>query len=308
MAMTTGRPRADGQRPRSAPSRPAAPAAHAQAPAHTTGPGTTAGTAHTADPVGQQLRRWRERRRVSQLDLSLQADISARHLSFVETGRSRPSSDVILRLSEQLDVPLRERNALLLAGGYAPAYPERALDAPSLSVVTEAMRQVLGGHMPSPALAVDRRWELIDANAALAMLLDGAAAHLLEPPVNVLRLSLHPDGIAPRIANLGEWRGHLLTRLRRQAARTGDPFLTGLYEELRGYPGGTGPPAREPETEAVVVPLRIRHGDAELSFFSTTTVFGSPLDVTVAELAIESFYPADAATAKAVRAVSGPSG
>jgi transcriptional regulator with XRE-family HTH domain len=188
--------------------------------------------------VGAHLRHWRERRRVSQLDLSLQAGISARHLSFVETGRSRPSSRLILRLPEHLDVPLRQRNALLLAGGFAPAYPEHALDAPPLSAVTAAMRQVLHGHLPNPALAVDRHWELIDANDAMAPLLRGAAAHLLEPPVNALRLSLHPDGMAPRIANLAEWQYHVLTRLRGQAERAGDPFLSGLHDELRGYPGG----------------------------------------------------------------------
>ena len=164
--------------------------------------------------VGQQLRSWRERRRVSQLDLSLQAGISARHLSFVETGRSRPSSGLILRLAEELDVPLRDRNALLLAGGFAPAYPEHGLGAPSLGAVTEAMRQVITAHMPNPALAVDGHWELIDANGALAALIEGAAADLLEPPVNVLRLSLHPEGIAPRIVNLGQWRQHVLTSRR----------------------------------------------------------------------------------------------
>ena len=250
--------------------------------------------------VGQQLRHWRERRRVSQLDLSLQAGVSARHLSFVETGRSRPSSRLILRLSEHLEVPLRHRNALLLAGGFAPAYPEHALGTPPLSAVTEAMRQVLHGHLPNPALAVDRRWELVDANDAVAALLRGAAPHLLEPPVNVLRLSLHPEGIAPRIANLGQWRDHVLTRLRHQAERSGDPFLAGLHGELRGYPGGEEPPPGQRGAERVIVPLRIRLDGAELSFLSTTTVFGAPLDVTVAELAIESFYPADALTSAAM--------
>lgn len=256
--------------------------------------------------IGPQLRSWRERRRVSQLDLSLQAGISARHLSFVETGRSRPSSGLIMRLSEELDVPLRDRNALLLAGGFAPVYPEHNLDAPSLSAVTEAMRQVITAHMPNPALAVDGHWELIEANDALAALTGGSAAHLLEPPVNVLRLSLHPDGVAPRIANLGQWREHVLGRVRRQADRTGDPVLAELFEELRGYPGGggvaAGPHAPETGAEEVVVPMRIRFGDEELSFLSTTTVFGSPLDITVAELAIESFYPADERTAGAMRA------
>jgi transcriptional regulator with XRE-family HTH domain len=261
--------------------------------------------------VGERLRGWRERRRVSQLDLSLQAGISARHLSFVETGRSKPSSGLILRLSEELDVPLRERNALLLAGGFAPAYPERGLDAPPLSAVTEAMRQVITAHMPNPALAVDGHWELIDANDALFKLVEGSAPELMEPPVNVLRVSLHPDGMAPNILNLPQWRRHVLFRLRRQADRSGDPFLNELYEELLGYPGGEpgrggGAPMDEPEIESaadVVLPMRVRLAGQDLSFLSTTTVFGSPLDVTVAELAIESFYPADAVTADAVRAL-----
>lgn len=249
--------------------------------------------------VGEQLRSWRERRRVSQLDLSLQAGISARHLSFVETGRSKPSSGLILRLTEELDVPLRERNALLLAGGFAPAYPEHGLDAPPLSAITEAMRQVITAHLPNPALAVDGHWELIDANDAVFRLTDGTAPELMEPPVNVLRVSLHPDGMAPRILNLAQWRQHVLFRLRRQADRSGDPFLHELHEELAGYPGGE---AGEPGGAAdVVLPMRIRVGDAELSFLSTTTVFGSPLDITVAELAIESFYPADGATAAFMR-------
>ena len=258
--------------------------------------------------VGQQLRSWRERRRVSQLDLSLQAGISARHLSFVETGRSSPSSGLILRLAEELDVPLRDRNALLLAGGFAPAYPEHGLGAPSLGAVTEAMRQVINAHMPNPALAVDGHWELIDANGALAALIEGATPDLLEPPVNVLRLSLHPEGIAPRIVNLGQWRQHVLSRVRRQADRTGDPFLGELHAELRGYPGdGTGPVGRDSEPAGagdVVVPMRIRVAGDELSFLSTTTIFGSALDITVAELAIESFYPLDGQTAAAMRALA----
>jgi transcriptional regulator with XRE-family HTH domain len=256
--------------------------------------------------VGEQLRTWRERRRVSQLDLSLQAGISARHLSFVETGRSKPSSGLILRLSEELDVPLRERNALLLAGGFAPTYPEHGLDAPPLSAVTEAMRQVITAHLPNPALAVDGHWELIDANDALFRMVAGTAPELMEPPVNVLRVSLHPDGMAPSIVNLAQWRRHVLFRLRRQADRSGDPFLHELYEELCGYPGGDGldEPERDSSAADVVLPMRVRLGGQELSFLSTTTVFGSPLDVTVAELAIESFYPADATTAAAMRALA----
>jgi transcriptional regulator with XRE-family HTH domain len=279
--------------------------------------------------VGERLRTWRERRRVSQLDLSLQAGISARHLSFVETGRSKPSSGLILRLSEELDVPLRERNALLLAGGFAPAYPEHGLDAPPLSAVTEAMRQVITAHMPNPALAVDGHWELIDANDAVFRMVEGSAPELMEPPINVLRISLHPDGMAPSIVNLAQWRRHVLFRLRRQADRSGDPFLHELYEELSGYPGdgGTGRPDGASGTSGVggasevgeastfgvtsdvggaadvVLPMRLRMDGRELSFLSTTTVFGSPLDVTVAELAIESFYPADAATAALMRSL-----
>jgi len=264
---------------------------------------STTTTRRSPRPVGELLREWRERRRLSQLDLSIQADISTRHLSFVETGRSRPTSEMILRLSEQLDVPLRERNTLLLAGGFAPAFPAHDLDAPALDAVRTALRQVLTGHEPYPAVVVNRSWELVDANSAIALFTADAAAELLSPPVNVLRLSLHPDGMAPRIANLGEWRAHLLARLRREAEVTADPVLDALHRELRGYPGGdsttvTGRPD-------VVVPLRFRHDYGELRFFSITAVVGSPADVTVAELAIESFYPADRETGDELRRLSG---
>jgi transcriptional regulator with XRE-family HTH domain len=261
---------------------------------------------HTEPPVqvGKLLRSWRERRRLSQLDLSLQAEVSTRHLSYVETGRSRPTSSMILHLSDRLEIPLRERNALLLAGGYAPAFAESALDAPPMSAVNDAINSVLEGHLPSPAVVVDRHWELVAGNAAIGLLTAGAAAHLLEPPVNVLRLSLHPDGMAPRIVNLAQWREHLLHRLSHQAQTTGDPVLDELHTELSGYPGGASNPREQSAAAAIVVPLRYRAGGAELSFFSTTTVFGTPLDVTVAELAIEAFYPADAATAQALRLAS----
>jgi transcriptional regulator with XRE-family HTH domain len=252
-------------------------------------------------PVGELLREWRERRRLSQLDLSIQADISTRHLSFVETGRSRPTPDMILRLTEQLGVPLRERNTLLLAGGYAPAYPQHGLGEPELESVRAALRQVLAGHEPYPALVVNRWWELLDSNAALAVLVDGCAPELLEPPVNVLRLSLHPDGMAPRIANLAQWRSHLLTQLRHRAAALGDQRLSALHDELLGYPGGAAEEAA-PAT-GVVLPLRYRHGQRELSFFSISAVVGTAMDVTVEELAIEAFYPADAATAAALRSL-----
>jgi len=261
---------------------------------------TTARSIHP--PVGELVRQWRERRRLSQLELALQAEISTRHLSFVETGRSTPSRDMVLRLAEPLDLPLRERNTLLIAAGYAPIYPETALDAPPLAIVRAAVRQVLTGHEPYPAVAVDRHWNLVDANASVALLTDGVARELLAPPINVLRASLHPDGLAPRIVNLGEWRAHLLGRLRRQVALTADPDLTQLYAELQAYPCDQP----EPEIEApgpgdIVVPLRLRHGGRVLAFFSTVTTFGTPLDITVAELAIEAFFPADPVTASVLR-------
>nr|WP_234995631.1 helix-turn-helix transcriptional regulator [Streptoalloteichus hindustanus] len=253
-------------------------------------------------PVGELLREWRQRRRLSQLELSIQADISTRHLSFLETGRSRPTSDMILRITEQLDVPLRERNRMLLAGGHAPVYPERGLEAPELGAVRAALRQVLAGHEPYPAVVVDKAWNLLDANSSIALFTEGAAPELLAPPVNALRLSLHPEGMAPRIANLGEWRAHLLGRLRRQISVTGDAGLTALLEELRGYPCDQPEPEIElPGPGDVVVPLHYRYGDQELVFLSLTAVFGTPLDVTVSELAIESFYPADQATGAVLR-------
>lgn len=247
--------------------------------------------------AGELLRQWRQRRRLSQLDLAIAADVSSRHVSFVETGRSRPTSEMILRLAEHLDVPLRDRNALLLAGGYAPAYPERGLAEPELQAVRNALKRVLRGHEPYPAVVVNRWWELVDANAGIALFTEHVKPGLLEPPANVLRLSLHPDGMAPRIANLPEWRAHLLTRLHHQAETAGDARLAELHEELSAYPGGQGPP---PAPADVVVPLRYRAAGRELTFLSITAVVGTPRDVTVSELAIESFYPADAPTAAAL--------
>jgi transcriptional regulator with XRE-family HTH domain len=209
-------------------------------------------------PVGELLRQWRERRRLSQLDLALEADVSTRHLSFVETGRSRPSRGMLLRLAEQLELPLRERNQLLLAGGFAPVYGQASLDAPEMAGVRAALRQVLAGHEPYPAVVVDRAWNLVDANASVAMFVGQASPELLVPPANVLRLSLHPGGMASRIANLGEWRAHLLGRLRRQVALTGDPELAELHRELRAYPCDQPEPEIEiPGAGDVVVPLRI---------------------------------------------------
>jgi transcriptional regulator with XRE-family HTH domain len=247
--------------------------------------------------AGDLLRQWRQRRRLSQLDLALAADVSSRHLSFVETGRSRPTSDMILRLAEHLDVPLRDRNALLLAGGYAPAYPERGLAAPELQAVRTALQKVLKGHEPYPAVVVNRWWELVEANAGIALFTRHVKPELLRPPVNVLRLSLHPDGMAPRIANLPEWRAHLLDRLRRQAETAGDARLAELHDELAAYPGGQ---SQSPAATDVVVPLRYRDNSRDLNFLSITAVVGTPIEVTVSELAIEGFYPADAPTAAAL--------
>lgn len=256
----------------------------------------------TVRTVGDLLRQWRERRRLSQLELSLDAEVSTRHLSFVETGRAQPSRDMVLRLAEQLDVPLRERNHLLLAAGYAPVYGESGLDAPEMAAVRNAVRQLLAAVEPFPALVVDRRWNLVDANASVALFTEGVSPELLAPPINVLRASLHPDGFAARIVNLGEWRAHLLGRLRRQVGLTADPELAALYRELRAYPCDQPEPDVElPAPGAVMVPLRVRHGDCELAFFSTIATFGTPLDATLQELAIESFFPADAGTAAFLR-------
>lgn len=242
---------------------------------------------------------------MSQLDLAMEAEVSPRHLSFVETGRSKPSRELVLHLADHLDVPLRERNALLLAAGYAPVYPATSLDAEEMAPVRDALDRLLRGHEPFPAVVVDRRWDLVTANGpALAILSDGVAPELLDPPVNTLRVSLHPGGLAPRIVNLPEYGAHLLHRLHRQAIAAGDPDLHALHAELRGYPGVTeepAPSASDP-TALLFVPLVLRTRDgAELTFFSTLTTFGTALDVTMAELAIEAFYPADATTAAHLR-------
>lgn len=255
-------------------------------------------------PVGDFLREWRQRRRLSQLDLALDAEVSTRHLSFMETGRALPSRDMALRLAERLDMPLRERNALLIAAGYAPMFPEHRLDDPVLEPARKAMELVLAGHEPYPALAVDRHWNLVAANRALPPLLSGVDAALLKPPVNVLRLSLHPQGVAPRIANYHEWRAHLLARLRHQIGVSGDPVLAELLQELGAYaaPPGAGPaPTANHAHAEVVVPFRLHTDAGVLSFISATTVFGTPIDVTLSELALESFFPADAATAQALQ-------
>ncbi len=245
--------------------------------------------------VGEHLRQWRQRRHLSQLDLALDAEISARHLSFVETGRAAPSRDMVLKLAERLDVPLRERNVLLVAAGYAPAFQQRPLDDPALKAAREAMHLVLKAHEPNPALAVDRHWNLVAANRMIAPLLAGIPERLLAPPLNVLRVALHPEGLAARTVNLAEWCGHLLERLHRQCEATADADLLTLYQELKSYPipARSGPVA----TDSVAIPLRLRVGADVLSFFSTTMVFGTPVDITLSELALETFFPADELTA-----------
>lgn len=257
--------------------------------------------------AGALIREWRERRRLSQLDLACEAGVSTRHLSFLETGRARPSRDMLLHLAETLKAPLRARNALLLAAGFAPAYAERRLDDPALAGVRRSIELVLTGHEPFPALVVDKGWRMLAANRAVAPLLAGAAPHLLEPPVNVLRLSLHPEGLGPRIANFTEWRGHILERLKSQIEATADAELQALMEELSAYPVPAGGEASTMggELGGVAVPLQIRsEALGLLSFFSTTTVFGTPLDITLSELALETFLPADARTAEALRSLT----
>jgi transcriptional regulator with XRE-family HTH domain len=259
--------------------------------------------------VGELLRGWRQRRRLSQLDLSVEAEVSARHLSFVETGRSKPSRELVLHLAEHLDVPLRERNSLLLAAGYAPAYHERSLEDADMDPVRAALDLILTGHEPYPAVIVDRRWDLVAANsAALSLFTEGVAPALLEPPINVYRLGLHPDGLAPRVRNLAEYSTHLLTRLQREVALAGDPGLAALLEEVRGYPGLTHPsPAATVEPASMLfLPMCFVGPDGvELSFFSTLATFGTALDITVAELSIEAFFPADTATQAALQTRAG---
>lgn len=248
------------------------------------------------------LRGWREQRRISQLELALRAESSARHISFIETGRSRPSEEMILRLSEHLDVPVRERNALLLAAGYAPHYAQTPLDDPSMSSLREGMERLLQAYDPYPALMVDATYTVLAANRGMEMLLEGVAGHLLAPPVNAMRLTLHPEGLAPRIRNLPQWRGHLLEQMERQIALLRSDTLRVLYDEVAAHPVPAG---REEPGDAgagpvfpFALPLRIEHAGTVLSFISTIATFNTPMDVTVSELAIETFLPADPETAK----------
>ncbi len=248
-------------------------------------------------PVGTQLKEWRARRRMSQLDLALDADISTRHLSFIETGRSRPSPDMLHRLADRLEVPHRARNALLLAAGFAPDFRERPLDDAEMAGVRSVVDHILKGHEPYPAIAVDRHWNMVAANGAIGILIEQIPPHLLEPPVNVIRIALHPDGLAPQIANLTEWRDHILDRLDRQIEASGDAGLAALRAEVAGYPYPLND-NHAGEIGSIAVPLLLDTVAGRIAFVSTITIFGTPVDVTLSELAIEAFFPADAESAK----------
>ncbi|WP_406375107.1 helix-turn-helix transcriptional regulator [Streptomyces sp. NBC_00647] len=266
-----------------------------------------ASSAPAGKGFGPLLRGWREQRRVSQLELALRAGSSARHISFVETGRSRPSEEMVLRLAEHLDVPVRERNALLLAAGYAPHYPETPLDDPSMEALREGMERLIQGYEPCPALVVDATYDVLAANRGVAMLLDGVPDRLLAPPLNAMRLTLHPEGLAPRIRNLRAWRDHLLAQMDRQIALRRSEPLRALYEEVAAYPVPDRDAAEDDESAGPVpyfaLPMRIEHDGRVLSFVSSISTFNTPMDVTVAELAIETFLPADPATAKYLHAL-----
>ncbi|GEK03992.1 helix-turn-helix transcriptional regulator [Streptomyces sp. ATE26] len=272
-----------------------------------TGSSASAATSADKGQIGRLLRSWRERRRVSQLELALRADSSARHISFIETGRSRPSEEMVLRLAEHLQVPVRERNALLLAAGYAPHYPETPLDDPALDALRDGMERLIQGYEPYPALVVDAGYTVVASNRGIAMLLEGVAEELMTPAPNAMRLTLHPGGLAPRIRNLREWRGHLLAQMERQIALDRSDQLRALYEEVAGYPVTEDAPGEEPAGPVAyfALPLRIEHAGRILSFVSSISTFNTPMDVTVAELAIETFLPADPATAKYLHTLAG---
>lgn len=257
-------------------------------------------------PAGQVLREWRQRRRMTQLDLALEADISAKHLSFVETGRAQPSREMVLHLAEQLDIPLRERNGLLVAAGFAPVFSERSLSDPSLSKAKEAIELVLKGHEPFPAVAVDRHWNIVSANKPVGALISAASPEMLTQPINIMRLTLHPKGLAGSIVNFHEVRAHLLARLKRQVELSGDAGLADLLREVSSYPKPSRSvvPIREGNADDVVIKTIIDTAAGRLSLFSTMTIFGSPVDVTLSELAIESFFPADSETAAILRKIS----
>lgn len=246
-------------------------------------------------PVGEQLREWRSRRRLSQMELALDIEMSARHLSFIETGRAKPSVSMLHRLAERLDIPFRSRNGLLLAAGYAPEYRENALDDVELADMRAIVEHVLKGHEPYPAVAVDRHWNIVAANNAIGILTEQLPAHLLETPANALRIALHPEGLAPQIVNFAEWNNHILHRLDRQVEASADPGLIALRDELASYAPQTND--NRPHGEAIAVPLVLDTVEGRIAFVSTVTIFGTPVDITLSELAIEAFFPADAASA-----------
>ncbi|MGO4213793.1 helix-turn-helix domain-containing protein [Terriglobus sp. 2YAB30_2] len=257
--------------------------------------------ASAAQTVGEIMRSWRELRRFSQLALAVEAEISQRHLSFIESGRSAPSREMILHLAEHLDVPLRERNVMLLAAGYSPIYGDRSLQDPTLTHAMAALESLLRAHEPYPALLVDRQWNIVGTNQALAPLLDGVAPELLEPPANALRISLHPRGLAPNIVNLSEWRHHLLARLRRQFRISRDPALQVLLSELTDYPFQSSEWSNHSDNNLaheIAIPLRLRTPKGVLSFLSTVTIFGTPVEIELSEVTLEAFYPADQETAQ----------
>lgn len=259
-------------------------------------------------PIGELLREWRTRRRRSQLDLALDVGVSTRHLSFVETGRSRPSAELVLALAHHLEVPLRERNALLLAAGYAPRFSHRSLDDPSMAEVRSSIRTLLDAHLPYPGVVVDRQWNVVSANEAAMLFVADLPPHVSEPRLNVYRMSLHPDGLAARTINFTEWAAHLVRQLRRTVVLTGDPDVEALLDEVVQYPNvahlqpliDLGAHDEPP----LLVPFRFAGPTGDLSLFTTITTFGTPRDVTLDELAIELFYPADERTAERVRALS----
>jgi transcriptional regulator with XRE-family HTH domain len=258
-----------------------------------------------ASTVGELLREWRARRRRSQLDVALDVGVSSRHLSFVETGRAKPSPELVLALASRLDVPLRERNTLLIAAGYAPRFGQTPLDDRSMARVRAALDQMLDAHDPYPGLVLDRYWNVVAANAAAAALTASIPEALLGPPLNVFRASLHPDGLASSTLNFADWASYLVATLRRLVARTADPVLDALLAEVMGYPNVAelvSTPGWAPDEAPLLVPCRLLLGGAELSLFTTLTTFGTPGDITLDEVAVELFYPADDATDRALRA------
>lgn len=264
---------------------------------------SSAGVDHSGrPPVGQLLWSWRRRRHLSQLEVSVGSGVSARHLSRIETGRARPSATMILRLGEHLGASLRERNEALMAGGYAPAYRERLLDDAALTRVRGALLGVLEQHEPFPALLLDRRWNIIEANRAFAHLIAGIPSDVLRPPLNALKLSLHPEALAPRVVNMAQWRAHLLLQLTRRVECTADPHLADLLAELTSYPSDDDHRSSAGVGEMdIVLPLVLRLAGHTLSFFSLSATLTSAGDVTLDELTVETFHPSDEATAAVVR-------